>query len=88
MSNSTQSTRTPSQEELEQWVLTTCRGLGLLVESADDDFFEAGGNSLSAIRLIAQADEAFGEDVLSPEDLFARGVVRDVAASILQNLQG
>jgi acyl carrier protein len=88
VSNSTQSTRTPSQEELEQWVLTTCRDLGLPVESADDDFFEAGGNSLSAIRLIAQAEEAFGEDALSPEDLFARGAVRDVAASILQNVRG
>ncbi|MFE9762971.1 phosphopantetheine-binding protein [Streptomyces sp. NPDC005808] len=88
MSNDAQSTRTPTQQDLEQWVLTTCRDLGLAVENADDDFFEAGGNSLTAIRLIAQADEAFGEDALSPDDLFARGAVRDVAASILQKIQG
>ncbi|KQV19364.1 hypothetical protein ASE03_00430 [Kitasatospora sp. Root187] len=74
-----------NQEELEQWVVTTCRDLGLDLGNTDADFFEAGGNSLTAIRLIAQADEEFGEDVLSPEDLFARSGVREIAASILQN---
>ncbi|MGW7458895.1 phosphopantetheine-binding protein [Streptomyces sp. NPDC054797] len=87
MSNNAQSTRPATQEELEQWVVTTCRDLGLTVEKADDDFFEAGGNSLTAIRLISQADETFGEDVLTPDDLFARSAVRDIAASILQNTQ-
>ncbi|MCT9089948.1 phosphopantetheine-binding protein [Streptomyces sp. ASQP_92] len=78
-------TQTSTQEELEQWVLTTCRDLGLEVETADDDFFEAGGTSLTAIRLIAQAEEAYGEDALTPDDLFARSAVRDIAASMLQN---
>ncbi|MEU3501617.1 phosphopantetheine-binding protein [Streptomyces hundungensis] len=78
-------TQTSTQEELEQWVLTTCRDLGLTVETAADDFFEAGGTSLTAIRLIAQAEETYGEDALTPDDLFARSAVRDIAASILQN---
>ncbi|MFG2873449.1 phosphopantetheine-binding protein [Streptomyces sp. NPDC048337] len=88
MSNNAQSTRPQTQEELEQWVVTTIRDLGLPVDNTDGDFFEAGGNSLTAIRLISQAEGAFGEDALSPDDLFARSAVRDIAASILQNTQG
>ncbi|MFE9775794.1 phosphopantetheine-binding protein [Streptomyces sp. NPDC005931] len=85
MSNTTQNTRTPTRADLEQWVVTACRDLGLAVETAADDFFEAGGNSLTAIRLIDQAEETFGEDALTPDDLFARSGVQDIAASILQN---
>lgn len=85
MSNNTQSTRPLSQEELEQWVVTTCRDLGLGTENADSDFFGAGGTSLTAIRLIARAEEEFGEDTLTPEELFARSSVRDIAAAILHS---
>nr|WP_274613946.1 phosphopantetheine-binding protein [Streptomonospora nanhaiensis] len=57
-------------------------------KDADSDFFEAGGNSLTAIRLISQAEESFGEDVLPPEDLFAESSVRQIAATILRNARG
>ena len=87
MSNSTQSTQTLTQEELEHWVVTTCRGLGLGVDDADSDFFEAGGTSLTAIRLISQAEEAFGEDALLPEDLFAQSSIQEIAAAILRSTQ-
>ncbi|WP_445397658.1 acyl carrier protein [Streptomyces sp. LE64] len=85
MSNNTQSSRTPSQEELEQWVLSACRDIGLGAEDADSDFFGAGGTSLTAIRLIAKAEEGFGEDALDPEDLFARSSIREIAATILRS---
>jgi acyl carrier protein len=86
------SNRTPAapltQEGLEEWVVSACTGLGLTTTDADSDFFEAGGNSLTAIRLISQAEEAFGDDVLPPEDLFAESTVRQIAATILRNARG
>lgn len=71
--------------KIEFWLISICRELGLRVESAQSDFFEAGGTSLSAIRLIAQAEEHFGEDVLPPEDLFAQSRLHDIAACIERN---
>ena len=73
---------TVTQTELELWVIEACRTLGLRVTSADDDFFEAGGSSLTAMKLISRAEEEFGEDSLDPEDLFAQSVVRDIATNI------
>ncbi|RII13407.1 enterobactin synthase subunit F [Streptomyces sp. YIM 130001] len=68
--------------EIESWVVDTCRELGLLVGSPGDDFFGGGGNSLTAVRLIAQAEERFGEDCLSPDDLFERSTMKEIAATI------
>ncbi|MFD5514902.1 phosphopantetheine-binding protein [Streptomyces sp. NPDC127066] len=68
--------------EIESWVLDTCRELGLLVEGSGDDFFDTGGNSLTAVKLIAKAEERFGEDCLSPDDLFDRSTVKGIAATI------
>ncbi|MEV4441888.1 phosphopantetheine-binding protein [Streptomyces sp. NPDC049577] len=74
-----------TREEIERWVLGVCREIGLRAEGADDDFFESGGNSLAAMRIIAQAEDTFGEDTLPPDDLFARSSVREIADSILRN---
>ncbi|MCQ4206643.1 phosphopantetheine-binding protein [Streptomyces longispororuber] len=68
--------------EIESWVVDTCRELGLLVEQPGDDFFAGGGNSLTAVRLIAKAEERFGEDSLMPDDLFERSTVQEIAATI------
>jgi hypothetical protein len=73
------------QTEIEHWVIGVCRELGLPVERADDDFFAAGGSSLTAIKLLSQVEGRFGEDALLPEDLFERSGVREIAASIRQN---
>jgi acyl carrier protein len=69
--------------EVESWVMDACRELGLPVASGDDNFFTAGGNSLSAVKLIAKAEEAFGEDALPPDDLFERSAIRDIALTIV-----
>ncbi|CAH0239533.1 MULTISPECIES: phosphopantetheine-binding protein [Pseudomonas] len=71
--------------KIEFWLINTCRELGLGVENASSDFFAAGGTSLSAIRLIAKAEEHFGEDSLPPEDLFAQSLVSDIATCIQRN---
>ncbi|NEB78362.1 acyl carrier protein [Streptomyces sp. SID14478] len=72
--------------EIESWVLDTCRELGLLVDEVGDDFFGGGGNSLTAVRLIAKAEDRFGEDSLTPDDLFERSTLREIAATIRASL--
>ena len=68
--------------DVETWVLDACRDLGLRLDGPDDDFFDGGGNSLSAMKLIARVEEEFGEDALPPEDLFTDSTVRQIAARI------
>jgi hypothetical protein len=70
------------------WVVDACKDFGLYVETGGDDFFEAGGTSLTAVKLIERAEEKFGEDALPPEDLFTRSTMGEIAASILNNRQG
>ncbi|WP_066933456.1 acyl carrier protein [Streptomyces sp. NBRC 110611] len=74
-----------TQEDVERWVLAVCQEIGLRADSTDADFFEAGGNSLSAMRIISQAEEKYGEDALPPDDLFARSRIGDIAKSIIAN---
>jgi hypothetical protein len=74
--------------QVDEWVLAACRELGLPVDGADADFFAAGGSSLTAVKLMAKAEEAFGEDALPPEDLFERSRVADIAATIRRNVTG
>lgn len=71
--------------KIEIWLINACRELGLRVEDSSSDFFAAGGTSISAIRLIAQAEEHFGEDALPPENLFAESRLQDIAACIERN---
>lgn len=80
-----ETTDSSRQEAAEFWVVATCREIGLRLEDADSDFFEAGGTSLAAMRLIDQAERRYGEDALPPDDLFAKSSVREIAASILRN---
>jgi len=67
---------------IDAWVVTVCRDLGLPVAGVGDDFFASGGSSLTAIKLMARAEEEFGEDALPPEDLFERSALSDIAATI------
>ncbi|MFG3252556.1 phosphopantetheine-binding protein [Streptomyces sp. NPDC048172] len=74
-----------SQEKMLSWVIDACRQLGLRVEKGDDDFFEAGGTSLTAVKLIERAERDFGEDSLPPDELFTDSRMTDIAASIQRN---
>lgn len=71
--------------ELERWVIDVCAELGVPLENADSDLFEAGATSLTAARLIARVEARFGEDALPPDDLFEQSTVRAIAASIHRN---
>jgi hypothetical protein len=65
-----------------QWLVDTCRDLGLVVEGPDSDFFAAGGTSLTAVKLIERAEDVYGEDALTPEELFADSRLSDIAAAV------
>jgi hypothetical protein len=71
--------------EIEKWLVAACQSLGLGITGAEEDFFTAGATSLTAIRLIAKAEERYGEDALPPDDLYADSQVRQIAASIRRN---
>jgi acyl carrier protein len=73
-------------DDIQAWVVATCQELGLNVD-ADSDFFRAGGSSLTAVKLIARAEESFGEDSLPPDDLFSDSGIREIAESIARNRQ-
>ena len=73
-------------DSIQAWVVATCQDLGLSVD-AGSDFFRSGGSSLTAVKLIARAEENFGEDALPPEDLFSDSGIREIAESIARNKQ-
>jgi acyl carrier protein len=80
-----QTSDTNRQATIEQWVINVCTELGLPIETSDDDFFEAGGTSLAVVRIIARAEDEFGAEALSPEELIEESAVRQIAATILRN---
>lgn len=71
--------------DITAWVVRACKDLGLQVETGEDDFFEAGATSLTAVKLIERTEEKFGVDSLPPEDLFERSTLAGIAATILSN---
>ncbi|MFF7992703.1 phosphopantetheine-binding protein [Kitasatospora xanthocidica] len=74
------------ERRLHAWVLETCQDLGLSLQHDEDDFFAAGGTSLTAARLISRAEEAFGEDSLPPEDLFVGSTVGELVVTLARNV--
>ncbi len=51
----------------------------------DDDFFKAGGTSLTAIKLLQRVEKRFGPDALSPDTLYDDPRLGSVAAAIDQS---
>jgi acyl carrier protein len=73
------------QAAIEQWVISACTQLGLPVAAGDDDFFEAGGTSLAVVRIVARAEDEFGADALTPEELIEESTVSQIAITIFRN---
>ncbi|MFI0938780.1 MULTISPECIES: phosphopantetheine-binding protein [unclassified Streptomyces] len=67
------------------WVIDECKQLGLRVSAGEDDFFEAGGTSLSAVKLMERAEREFGDDSLPPDELFTESRLTEIVASIQRN---
>ncbi|MFI5593245.1 acyl carrier protein [Amycolatopsis sp. NPDC051758] len=72
---------------MERWVIDACVALGLSAQSPSDDFFALGGTSLSVIRLVARAEEKFGESCLPPDELYEESTVRGIAGLITRNAE-
>jgi hypothetical protein len=72
-------------ETLQAWVIDECKQLGLPVAEGTDDFFEAGGTSLTAVKLIERAEREFGDDSLPADELFTTSRIAEIAASIQRN---
>lgn len=70
------------------WVLDTCLALGLPITSTADDIFSAGATSLTAMKLIARVEDAYGEEALPPDDLFERPTIAEIAATITRSTSG
>jgi acyl carrier protein len=71
------------QQRLQQWVIEVSQELGVPLRNEDDDFFDRGGDSLTAARLIERAEQEFGADSLPPDTLYDGSTVREVAEALL-----
>lgn len=70
------------QTETEKALANIWREFFNIEVTAETDFFEIGGNSLTVIKLLARVEEIFGEDVLSPDAVFETEGLRQMAAAI------
>ncbi|MFE2285950.1 phosphopantetheine-binding protein [Streptomyces sp. NPDC059443] len=55
---------------------------GLTEVGVGDDFFELGGNSLTAIRFLSRLEERFAVDVLMPETLYEDAKLASLAKAV------
>jgi len=74
------------RDEVEKNILRACttvlkrEGIGM-----DDNFFEIGGNSLNAVRLISQIQKELDVD-LALKDIFYNPVLLDIADTVRKSL--
>ncbi|WP_428265216.1 acyl carrier protein [Haliangium sp.] len=72
-----------STEAIEAFLVATWREL---LETDDiqteSDFFDLGGTSLTAIKLLARVEAVYGENALSPEALFSTGQLGQLVVEI------
>lgn len=58
------------------------RDLGITRTGPGDSFFEGGGTSLTAIKLLQRVEKKFGPDALSPDALYANPRLVDMARAV------
>jgi hypothetical protein len=56
--------------------------IGVSTVSSTDDFFQLGGTSLTAIKLLQRVERKFGPDVLAPETLYEDARLHSIAEAI------
>ncbi|UNO44380.1 peptide synthetase, siderophore biosynthesis protein [Streptomyces sp. MST-110588] len=65
-----------------------CDLLGRSATGTEEDFFEAGGTSVMAIRFLQRVEKKFGPDVLTPEQLYDDPRLGVLAKAIDTSLAG
>lgn len=76
----------PPTTATEQAIAEIWRSLfGVTEVTVVDDFFELGGNSLTAVKFLARVEERFGLDVLLPETLYEDARLGSLATAIDQS---
>ena len=79
-----QATATPTETALARmW----CDLLDLTQVGPEDNFFQLGGTSLTAIKLLQRVETTFGEESLSPDALYDDPRLSAVAAAIDAGVQ-
>ena len=53
----------------------------------DDDFFDVGATSLTAVRFLSRVDDHFGKGALSPEQLYEDSRLSILAKAIDDNVE-
>lgn len=78
-----------SRTAIARTVTTIWRDL-LNRETADphDDFFEVGGTSLGAVKFLAEIENSFGPEALTPEGLYAARTFAAIVSAIEANTRG
>lgn len=71
---------------IEKQIIAWCQDLGVRVTSGDDDFFACGGTSLTAVKLMTRTDTQYGEDSLTPDDLYEHSTIQQIATTVHANL--
>jgi microsomal dipeptidase-like Zn-dependent dipeptidase len=73
----------PTMTATEEAIAEIWRRLfGITEVGVGDDFFELGGNSLTAIKFLSRVEERFSLDVLLPETLYDDARLGSLAKSI------
>lgn len=68
---------------VEQWVLNTWKEIFNTSDiSLSSDFFELGGNSLTALKLLSRVEEVYGPESLLPDTLFETPSLKGIATAI------
>ncbi|MFD9792209.1 phosphopantetheine-binding protein [Streptomyces sp. NPDC059070] len=74
---------TPPMTATEEAIAEIWRGLfGITEVGVGDDFFELGGNSLTAIKFLSRVEERFAVDVLLPETLYEDARLSSLAKAV------
>lgn len=73
----------PSMTATEEAIAEIWRALfGVTEVAVGDDFFELGGNSLTAIKFLSRVEERFAVDVLLPETLYEDARLSSLAKAV------
>lgn len=72
---------TPKDAALAHMTRLWCELLAKPSVEPEDDFFKLGGDSLTAVKLTAHVNDAFGLD-LDPIEVFDRPVLADFSAFV------